>query len=108
MSDTEEVVYNLESVGSRRVIHGRNISYHRVLGCRVIFEEGDDRENARWRNVDCELVFPDGELLDEFRHAGEKILTVGVKAGSFFLVFVCWIYDRGMELSASCRNSSVH
>lgn len=31
------------------------------------FEEGKHGDNASWRNVDGELVLPNGKLLDIFR-----------------------------------------
>ena len=101
MSYTQQVVNYLEAIATSRIIHSSNVRYHCVLGRGVVFEEGNDRNDARRWDIDCELVFPDGELLDVFWETGEEILPVGVQGGGFFLVFVGGVYDRGVKLPSS-------
>lgn len=68
-----------------------------------MFKEGDDRKNTTGGDVDREFVFPYGELLDIFRKAGKKVLTVCVETGGFILVFVGRIDDGGVELPNGYR-----
>lgn len=69
MPDAEHVVDDLEALVSGRVVYGSNVGYHGKLGGGVVLEELKDGQDARGRDVDRELVFPDTELLDEFRKA---------------------------------------
>lgn len=102
--DAEKIVHDLESLTPRRIIHSRYIRHHCILGRGVILEERDDGDYTGWRDVDCELVLPDRELLNIFGHAGEKVLAVGVEAGGFFLKLVCWVHHWGVKLAPSFRN----
>ncbi len=102
MSHAEQVVDDFEAGIAGRVVHGGYVRHHGVLGRGVVFQEREDGDDAGGGDVDCELVFPDGELLDVFREGGKEVLAVGVQGGGFFLVFVCWVYDRGVELASSC------
>ncbi len=59
MSHTEKVVHDLESTGPRGVVHSCNICHHGVFGGSMVFEERDDGNDTRGRNIDRELIFPD-------------------------------------------------
>ena len=67
VADGEHVVDNFEAGISRRIVDRCDVSYHCELGCGMVFEEVEGREHAGRGDVDCEFVFPDGELLDEGR-----------------------------------------
>ena len=67
MSHTEEIVDNLESRVSCGIIYGCYIRYHGIFSRCVVFEEGDDGDDARRWDVNGELILPDGKLLDVFR-----------------------------------------
>ena len=67
----------------------------------MVFEERNDRYDARGRDVDCELIFPDGKLLDIFWKAREEVLPVIVKPLGLLLILVGRVYDWDMKFSAS-------
>jgi len=71
VTDGEEVVDNLEAVAAGRVVHGCYVADLRVLCRRVVLEEGEDGQDGRGRDEDCQLVLPDAELLDVFRQGGD-------------------------------------
>lgn len=67
MPHAQAVVNHLKPLISRGIVDCRNVYYAGKLCSRMIFEKRKDGNDARWRDVDGELVFPDGELLDVFR-----------------------------------------
>ena len=69
MSDTEEIVDDLESIAPCGIIHSCYVRHHRVFGSSVVLEKRYDGDNASRRDVDGELILPYRELLDEFGHA---------------------------------------
>lgn len=62
--DTEEVVDDFEALVLCGVVNGGYVGDLGVFGAGVVFEEGEDGDDARGGNVDGELVFPDAKLLD--------------------------------------------
>lgn len=98
---TEEIIDNFKALAPGGVVDGGDVSHRGELGGGMVFQERDDGNDARGRDVDGQLVLPDGELLNVFREAGGEVLTVGMKAGGFFLVFVGRIDYGGMKLSPS-------
>lgn len=99
--DGQEVINDFEPLGSGRVIDGGDIDDHGVFGRGVVFEKGDDGNDAQGGNVDAEFVFPYGELLDVFGEAGEEVLPVCVEGDGFLGILVCGIDDGGVEFTAS-------
>ena len=71
VADGEKVVDHLEAVTAGRVVHCCYIADLRVLCRRVVLEEGKDGQDGRGRDVDCQLVFPDAELLDVLWQGGD-------------------------------------
>lgn len=107
MSDAEKIINDFETLAPCRIIDSCNIRHHGILGSGVVFEKGDDRNNAGRGNIDCELILPDGELLYVFGHAREEILTVGMEAGRFLLVLVRRVHHRRVKLASSYGIRSV-
>ena len=99
MSYTEQVIYHLESIVPCGIVHSRDICHHCIFGGSMILEEGYHRYYTGRRYVYGELVFPNRELLNESGHAREEVLAIFVKACSFFLVLVGWIYNWCMQLA---------
>lgn len=64
VADGEQVVDYFEAGVACRVVDGRDVADLGELGGGVVLEEGEGGENAGGGNVDCELVFPDGESAD--------------------------------------------
>ena len=73
----------------------------------MVLKEGEYTQYGGWRYVDGELIFPDRELLDIFRKAGEKITTIGVERLRLIEVFVCWVDDWGAEGTGLCARSGM-
>jgi hypothetical protein len=61
VADRKQVVYNLESLVSRRIIDCGDVDHAGILGSGMVFEEGKGRNDAGWGNVNGQLVFPDRE-----------------------------------------------
>lgn len=77
--DGKKVIHNLEAVGPCRIINAGDIGYLGELRSRMVFEEGEDG-NDGWRcDVDSQLVFPDGELLDIPGKARDEIAPIGMQ-----------------------------
>jgi hypothetical protein len=64
-----------------------------------ILEEGHNRDDSRWRNVNGKLVLPDAELLDVFRQTRQKVSTILVHCLSLLGILVRWIDNRRFEFS---------
>lgn len=105
MADTEHVVDNLESLVAGGIVDRSYIGDLGVLGGGVVLEECHDGDQAGGRNVDGELVLPDGELLDVFGKAGHDVLSVFVHGVGLVLVFVGRVDHGSTELSLSCTSS---
>ena len=103
VSDTEHVVYNLETVVLGGEVDGCDIGYHSVLGCGVILQEGEDRDDTLRTDVDAKFILPDGELLDVFRQTGHEVLAVIVEGQGCVGVLGGFIDDGGGELAHCCR-----
>lgn len=76
--DTQHVVDDLETLVSCRIVDCCNVRDLGELRSCVVLEEGHDRENAGGRDVDRELVLPDGELLDVLWQTGQEVLAIVV------------------------------
>ena len=101
MPHGQKVVYNLKSRTFSRVVDRGDVGDLCIFGCGVELEESHDGDDALRRDVNGELIFPDGELLNVGGKCGEKVLAVGMERGSFRGVFIGWIYDGGVEFTAS-------
>lgn len=99
--DAKEVVDDFKALASRRIVYPCDVRYHGEFCSGVVFEKRDDWNNTGRRDIDCELIFPHRKLLDIFRMAGEKILTIGMETGGFFCVLVRRVHNRRMEFSTS-------
>ena len=97
----EKIVDNFKSRAFCRVVYRSDVGDLCIFGCGMEFQECHDGDNSLRRDVNGELILPDGELLDVGRECGEEVLAIGVERGSFGSVFVCWIYDRSVEFTAS-------
>lgn len=94
MTDRQHVVDDLETLVAGGVVYGGDIGDLGELGGGVVFEEGEGGDDAGGRDVDGELIFPDGEpgywgsalglvlrtardvLLDVFGQTGQQVLAV--------------------------------
>lgn len=99
VTHAEKIVDDFEPLISRGVVDGGYVHHRCILGCRVVLQERYDGEDARRRNVDGELVFPNRELLDVFWQAGEEVLTISVKTGGFLFVPIGGVDYGDMQLS---------
>lgn len=65
----------------------------------LTLEEGKHRDNTSRRDIDGELILPDGELLHVFGHAAHQPGAVSVHVVGFALVLVGRVDKRRLELS---------
>lgn len=79
VTNGQQVVDDLEAVGTRGVVDARNVGNGGELGGRVVLEEGEDGLDGSRRDVDRQLVLPDGELLDVLRETRDQVFAVGVE-----------------------------
>jgi len=61
VADAEHVVDDLEALVLGGVVDCGDVGDLGVLGCRVVFKEGENGDNAGWWDVDGQLVLPDRE-----------------------------------------------
>lgn len=66
----------------------------------MVFKKSHDGNDAGRRDIDGELIFPDGKLLDVFWKARQQVLSVFVQAGGFFFVSVGGVNDGSMKLAS--------
>lgn len=99
IADAQQVVDDLEALVTSGEINRGNIGDLGEFGCRVVFQEAHDRDDAGGRNVDRELVLPHRELLNVFGQAGHDILAVLVQALGLVLVLVGGVDDRRAKSS---------
>lgn len=59
MAHREEIVDDLESLVSGGIIDGGNVGYASEFGSGVVLQKRKGRYDARWWDVDGELVLPD-------------------------------------------------
>lgn len=112
VTDAEHVVDDFKTLVLGGIVHRGDVDDLGVLGSRVVFQKVENREDARRGNVDCQLVFPDGEpgavrggqslelasiLLDVFGHTRHQILAVFVHCFAGRRIFVGRVHDRGLE-----------
>lgn len=96
VTDGQHVVDDLETLVAGGVVYGGDVGDLGELGGGVVFEEGEGGNDAGGRDVDGELILPDGEpgyegsvvclvlrealysdvLLDVFGQTGQQILAV--------------------------------
>lgn len=107
VADTEHVVDNLESLVASGIVDRSYIGDLGVLGGSVVLEECHDRDQTGWRNVNGELVLPNGELLDVFGKAGHDVLAVFVHGVGLVLVLVGRVDDGSVKLSLSYIKSQI-
>lgn len=105
VADAEHVVDDLESLVAGGIVDRSNIGDLCVLGGGVVLEECHDGDQPGGRNIDSELVLPDGELLDVFGKAGHDVLSVFVHGVGLMLVFVGRVDHGSAKLSLSCTSS---
>jgi hypothetical protein len=63
VANGKHVIDNLEPLVFRRVIDGSDIADLGEFGGCVVFKEGKDWNDTRGRNVNGELIFPDGKAV---------------------------------------------
>lgn len=61
VSDGKKVVHDLEALVLGGVIYSSDIRDLRVFSSCVVLEESEDRDDTRGRDMNGELIFPDGE-----------------------------------------------
>lgn len=105
IADAQQVVDDLEALVTSGEINRGNIGDLGEFGCRVVFQEAHDRDDAGGRNVDRELVLPHRELLNVFGQAGHDILAVLVQALGLVLVLVGGVDDRRAKSSLGYTQS---
>jgi hypothetical protein len=71
--DAEQMIDNLKSLFSFRVVRAANIHYLLELALRMVAEKCKDGYNSRRRDVQCQFVFQNGELLNEFRETLQEV-----------------------------------
>lgn len=119
VADGEQVVNDFESLAAGGVVDGGDIADLGEFGGGVGLKEGEDGDDTLRRNVDCELVLPNGEpvtggseyiprstrwasggiLLDVFGKTGQQVLAVSVEGVGLFLVLVCGIDNGDVEFA---------
>lgn len=124
VSDREKVINDLESLVSCWKVYGCDIGNLCELGgcvisasltsagstlsiCRMLayvrrcdlLQEGEDWNDARWRNINGELVLPDTILLNIFGEAREDISSIFVHCLGLFCILVCRIDNLAIENS---------
>ena len=97
----QEIVNDLESCALGGIVYSGDVCDLGIFRGSMKFEERHDRDDALGWDIDGEFVFPDGKLLDIGGKRGEKVLAIRVEGGGFGSVFVGWVYDRGVEFTAS-------
>lgn len=65
----EKVVDDLETLRAGRVVGTADVHACAELSLSVVAKEGQCRDDGVWRNVECELILDDAELLNEFGKA---------------------------------------
>lgn len=78
MVNGKQIVNDFKAVTSSRVIDAGNIGDLSELGSCVILEKSEHRNDGRWRDIDCQLVFPDRELLNVLGKTGNKVSPVSI------------------------------
>lgn len=74
----QQVVNDLKAVTSCWVVNTSDVGDLSELRSCMILEKFEYRDDGRWSDIDCQLVFPDGELLDLFGKTRNKVLPVSV------------------------------
>lgn len=67
----QQVVDNLETLVAGGVVDSRNVRHLGELRRGVVLQESEDGNDGGGGDVDGELVFPDGELLDVLGQGGD-------------------------------------
>merc|ERR1711977_278396 len=96
VTDRQHVVDDLETLVAGRVVYGGDVGDLGELGGGVVFEEGEGGDDAGGRDVDGELILPNGELLDVFGQTGQQILAVLVQRVGLVCDLVGRVDDRGV------------
>ena len=73
------MVNNFETLLLVREVDAADVHKLLELTLPMVTEEREDREDSRRRNVKGELVFQNGELLNEFRKTLDQIRAIFVK-----------------------------
>lgn len=123
VADTEQVVHNLESliatwevnccdIGNSSelggsvvpvlllvadLFHGPHWPTPKVAPHHYVLEPSEDWNNARWWDVDGQLVLPDAVLLDVFREARENVCAVFMHLLGSGGVFVGWVLNSAVQ-----------
>jgi hypothetical protein len=71
----------------------------------VLFEKGNYRQDSTGSYIDCKFVFPDGELLNEFRKRRDEVAAIGVERLGGCFVFICPVagYVSGRNFDKGTR-----
>lgn len=78
MVDREQVVNDLKTVASCRVVNAGDIRNLGELRSCVVLEKFEHGDDGRRRDIDRQLVFPDGELLDVPWETRDKVSPVSM------------------------------
>lgn len=79
VSDAQEVVDNLETLFSLRIVGTTDVHDLFELALRMVAEESEDGHDARRRDVQRQLVLDHGELLDELGKTLDEVGAVVVQ-----------------------------
>lgn len=74
----QQVVNDLKAITSCWVINASDIGDLSELCSCMILEKFEYRDDGRWSDIDCQLVFPHGELLNLFRKTRNKVSPVSM------------------------------
>lgn len=77
--DTQQMIHHLETFLPLGEIDPADVHERLELALRVVAQEGEGGEDTGGGDVERELVFEDGELLDEFGQALGEVGTVVVQ-----------------------------
>lgn len=101
VAHTEHVVDDLEALVAGGEVDTGDVRDLSVFGRGVVFQESHGGDEAGGRDVDAELILPDGELLDVLGQARHDVLAVLVQTVRLVLVLVGRVDDGGAERARS-------
>lgn len=85
---------------SRWVVNAGDIRNLSELRSCVVLEKLEHGDDGRRRDIDCQFVFPDGELLDVLGETRDKVSPVSMQrlaSGRIFVGTVVFV-DRGSAM----------
>jgi hypothetical protein len=108
--DTEQVVYNFKSLLAFWEIYSAYVNEGLELTLRMVSEEGEHRNNAGRRDIECQLVLQNRKLLNVFWQALNEVGAIGMQLFRGLAVFRdSWIRGSlfGERRLGGCRKASV-